>query len=103
MLGTCTGVWVMESPQKSWGTVCTLPPSTNTPHLRICIWKAKVFVLGRSWAGLPRLLSSSEAVRSEIGDLVREEHPGSPVPTTTTISQALPKHYKNGPLSSRAL
>lgn len=99
MLGSCTGVWVMKSPQENWGG--GLHPPTLYKYLRICIWKAKVFVLGRSWAGLPRLLSSSEAVRSEIGDLVREGYPGSPVPPI--IFQSLPKRYKNGPLSSRAL
>lgn len=83
MLGSCTGVWVMESPQEELGDSLHPPTLYKHPHLRICIWKAKVFVLGRSWAGLPRLLSSSEAVRDETGNLVMEGHPGSPVPPTS--------------------
>lgn len=80
VLGSGTGARGMKSPEEELRDRPPLPPLQTPLHLRICIWKAKVFVLGSSWAGLPRPLSSSEAVEGEIGDLVGEGHPGSPVP-----------------------
>lgn len=54
------------------------PAGGEGAHLRIWVWKVKVWELGRGWVGRAGLLSSSEAVGREAGDWGAPHSPSSP-------------------------
>lgn len=62
------------------------PRAPEPPHLRICVWKAKVCVLGRGWAGVAGPLSSSEAVEGKL--VTGACSPSYPTLSPITPSQA---------------
>lgn len=54
------------------------PVGGESTHLRIWVWKVKVWELGRGWVDRAGLLSSSEAVGREAGDSGAPHNPSSP-------------------------
>lgn len=54
------------------------PAGGEGSHLRIWVWKVKVWELGKGWVGRVGLLSSSEAAGREASDWGAPHSPSSP-------------------------